>query len=101
MCALSLRDDLGAGALNDGEKFFLFLVRDLKPVERGFEVTKGGIELRIADAHPSVRGFQVFAVVMRRPAGGKDDELNQMFFQVRYVPLGRVPSDGLVAPAME
>jgi hypothetical protein len=38
---------------------------------------------------------------MNRPAGGKDDELNQMFFEVPDVLLGRVPNDSLAVFAEE
>ena len=100
-CALALRDDLGTGALDDGEEFLLFLVRDLERVERGFQVAEGGVKLRIANLHPGVGGFHFFAVVMRRPAGREDDELNQMFFEVHHVLSGRVPGDRLAACAAE
>jgi hypothetical protein len=100
-CALSLRDDLGTGALDDGEEFLLFLVRDLDLVERSFQVAEDGVELGIADVHPGVGGFYIFAVVMNRAAGGEEDELIQMLFEVRHVLIRRVPGDRLVAFAMK
>ena len=99
--ALSLRDDLGARALDDGEEFLLFLVGDLKPVKRGLQVAENGVELRIGDPHSGMGGFDFFAVVVSRAAGGQDEELNQMFLEVRYVLIGGAPGDRFAVFAEE
>src|SRR5437773_11585720 len=47
--------------------------------------------------HAGMGGFQLFAVVPSRPTRGKDDKLDEMFFEIGDVLLGRVPSGGATA----
>src|SRR5207244_2264810 len=91
---LPLGGDLRTGALDNGEKFLLFFVGYLELVEGRLQIPEGGVEFRIADVHSGMRGFHFLAVVMGRPAGGKDDELNKVLFEIGDVLIRRVPSDG-------
>jgi hypothetical protein len=49
--SLTFDDDLLAGAFKNGEKIFLHVGRDLKRIERSFEIANGCIELSPGDLH--------------------------------------------------
>src|SRR4051812_742765 len=96
---LSLFDDLWAGALDNCKQLLLFFVWYLKFIERGFEVTDGGVEFGIGDVHVRMSGLDLLAVVIGGTSGGKGKELRKMFFELRDIRGGGFPKDG--ATAME
>ena len=59
----------------------MLLIGDLKFVERGFEISDGGIKFRVADMHAAMGPFHVFALIFGGTTGGERDELNEMQFE--------------------
>src|SRR5882724_2682699 len=84
-CASPLGDNLGAGALNDGDKFFLFLVGDLQFVQGRFYVADGRVKFRVADMHGGVSGFHGFAIVLGGTTGSEGEELDQVLLEGGHV----------------
>src|SRR5450755_1758250 len=94
---LSFRHDFGAGALDDGQEFLLFLVGDFKPVKRRLEIAHRGVEFRIGNVQGSVAGLYFLALIMWRTSTGQGNELDEMFLQLPDVLWTVVPGNRLAA----
>src|SRR5665213_4405415 len=74
--------NLRSRAFDDREQLLLFLVRNLEFVEGRLQVAHGGVELRVGNVHPGMRGLHFLAVIDRRPARRQRDKLDHVFFQL-------------------